>query len=449
MTFEHKISRDLLPYAEAICKERGWKITQAFKPGASAAVFEVDTKEELRALKIYLPKYLRGSHGAVTRSRFKIVTDNLLNHTCSHLVQVYEGGDVRDTLFMLMERVPGKPLTDVLKLVPGERIGPLLAQVALAAKFLEDKCLCHRDIKSDNIVVADDFSHLKLLDVGVIRWLDEEKGAGTDDNGQLPFVATARYSSPEYMFRLMPPGPELWRALTFYQLGTVLYDMLVGEPIFEEIVKQSSENRYLIAHAVATILPTISARADAPIELITLAQLALQKDASSRLRNLQWDDFLGVDQQRSDELVLGIGVAPLAADNRLTFDIRQCAESTNQALDRRFTARRIHCAHQVEIETPAQATIHFSWTPMVEGFPPGATLTSSLTISVSHGHLSLFSQARIEEGGSEVVTTPKAHIVDLALSSPQMFESIEEQGYRACLKVAAEAVRNFTERKIR
>ncbi len=141
---------------------------------------------------------------------------------------------------MLMERVSGKMLTDVLQLVPTSAFMRIVEQVARAAKFLEDKGLTHRDIKSDNIMVDDAFERATLVDVGVVRLLEDVVGSGTDDDGQLPFVATARYSSPEYMFRLMPPGPELWRALNFYQMGGLIHDLVAGEPLFEQVVRQAA-----------------------------------------------------------------------------------------------------------------------------------------------------------------------------------------------------------------
>src|SRR6185437_11160651 len=92
-----------------------------------------------------------------------------------------------------------KRLTDV----PREKIRTILDQVAQAAIFLRGKGLCHRDIKAANVFLSDDFSHCTLLDISVIRDVTDPIGAGTDQEGQLPFIATARYSPPEYLFRLL------------------------------------------------------------------------------------------------------------------------------------------------------------------------------------------------------------------------------------------------------
>ncbi len=213
VTNEERMQRELQPLATELCKAKGWELGEFLGAGATAATFEVKTPEGLRALKLYAPKFLGGKRGVQVRRRFEMVVEHLKGHDCQHLIAVYEGAEFKNSLYMLMQRAPGKCLAKVLKSVPPGNIREIVRQIATAAKFLEKKGICHRDIKSDNIVITDDFSSAVLLDLGVVRWLDED-GIGTDQEGQLPFVATAQYSSPEYMFRLNPPGPDLWRGLT-------------------------------------------------------------------------------------------------------------------------------------------------------------------------------------------------------------------------------------------
>src|SRR5690348_14844169 len=112
-----------------------------------------------------------------------------------------------------MSRAPGKELETRLSVVPRNRIRHIVDQIARAVLFLRQYDLCHRDIKSANIFVSDDFESVTLLDLSVLRDIHDPLGIGTDHDGQLPVVATARYSPPEYLFRLLDPGPKLWHAL--------------------------------------------------------------------------------------------------------------------------------------------------------------------------------------------------------------------------------------------
>src|SRR6185503_4141522 len=118
-----------------------------------------------------------------------------------------------------------------LKFIPRAKIRQIVDQVTQAAIFLRTRGFCHRDIKAANVFISDDFERCTLLDVSVVRAVHDPVGIGTDHEGQLPVVATARYSPPEYLFRLVDPSPELWHALTVYQLGGLLHDLIMREPL--------------------------------------------------------------------------------------------------------------------------------------------------------------------------------------------------------------------------
>ena len=175
-----------------------------------------------------------------------------------------------------MERAPGTELEKRLKDVPRAKIRQIVDQVTRAAIFLRGKGLCHRDIKAANVFISDDFNHCTLLDISVIRNVTDPIGVGTDQDGQLPIVATARYSPPEYLFRLLEPGPELWHALNVYQLGALLHDLIMREPLFQAEYLESTENRYRFAWIVATVDPIVQAD-DADRDLMLTARRALDK----------------------------------------------------------------------------------------------------------------------------------------------------------------------------
>jgi serine/threonine-protein kinase len=202
MALDDKLARELLPRVKRLCEQHNWNIRDHLGSGASAAVFEVESEgPKLHALKVFAPRFLKGRTGVLVRKRFDLMLRELHDHDCPHLVKIEKGGEIDGTLFLLMQRIPGEQLGNVLKQIPPGNVREIIRQIAVAAKYLEDKKLCHRDIKSDNVVISEDFKSAVLTDLGVLRWLDEEGAAGTDQEGQLPFVATARYSSPEYMFR--------------------------------------------------------------------------------------------------------------------------------------------------------------------------------------------------------------------------------------------------------
>ena len=46
------------------------------------------------------------------------------------------------------------------------------------------------------------------------------------------FLGTLRYASPEFLLRREQDSPDGWRAVTTYQIGTVLYEMIHVSRVF-------------------------------------------------------------------------------------------------------------------------------------------------------------------------------------------------------------------------
>ena len=214
----------------------------------------------------------------------------------------------------MMDFYPWRSLDQRLVSVDRSEIGSIITKVASAAEFLEKKNLVHRDIKPANILISDDCKEVKLLDLGVMRTISAtEERNGTDHGYALPFVATAQYSSPAYLFRDRSPTEEMWKALTLYQLGAVLHDLIMGQPIFVKEIR--TENRYRVAAAVLLTNPQVRAN-DVPPRLITLARNCLLKDDLVRLRRVNWSNFREEYQTDSAEVRRRLGLGVFQAPTR-------------------------------------------------------------------------------------------------------------------------------------
>ncbi|UNK37494.1 protein kinase [Shinella sp. H4-D48] len=424
--------------ARKLAEAKQWEMRELLGHGASAAVFEVETADGLAALKIYHPNFLRGNEGVVSRARLALVQENLLTHTCPTLVRIFDCGEADGVVYMLMERVPGLCLTEALKLVPGDKIEGIVVQIARAAQYLESVNICHRDIKPDNIVVSMDFEKATLLDLGVVRLIDSDSGSGTDESGQLPFVATARHSSPEYMFRLWPAGPELWRALTFYQLGAVTHDLLAQEQLFEEVVSKGAGNRYLIAHAVATIVPTVPVRADAPSYLSVLAQRALQKDPSARLRAVSWNDF-NQDRRRQNEIILGVVGNNGFNIKQSSINLHGVSQKIREFINVKLTENKVDCSCKVDFTSSKEFKVAFDWIANVNG---GVGLRTDLWVAVGSETLTINGVARCKDRPLECKSPP----VTIAYVAGHEV-AIEEQCYTIFLECSALIVEKCLEQR--
>lgn len=260
--------------------------------GGSAATYSVIAPSGKRAIKVYDPKFLKGAASKAEKRRLELQR-SLIGHGCEQLVTVYLVDEAEDTAFVEMEFIEWPQLKKVIGEVPEPRVSTIIQELVTAVIFLEKLGIVHRDIKPENIHVSLDFNKLKLLDLGVARGIDpqeEDSGDGTDQGHARPFIATAQYSSPEYLFRLDEPSPILWKALNLYQVGAVLHDLINKRPLFQDEVDK--QNRWLVARAVLDKTPTFP-DAD-PSRLArqkALASRCLIKDGAIRLQIASWTDF--------------------------------------------------------------------------------------------------------------------------------------------------------------
>lgn len=268
----------------------GWSLENVLGKGADGIVYAAKGEDgRCAAIKLFFPEALKknGLNEAKQRLELQLGLVGAKHHP--HLVEFYGGGDLPDldTLFLAMELVPGNSLDKLLGKIPQEFVPALLSQLASATKFLEENLeLFHRDIKPANIVISDDFSTLTLLDLGVVyRLPDDEAGRLSGPE----FVATLRYSPPEFVWRTEEGSADgAWRAITFYQLGATLYDMLVGKALFDG----EDQPRARLYDCVRDKTPEIPSEGIEPW-LIQLAQACLLKDWRLRLQFVTWESFDG------------------------------------------------------------------------------------------------------------------------------------------------------------
>lgn len=270
----------------------GWSVVRALGSGKSAVVFFATRGSESAAVKVFDPDLVERYGKNVQLGRIEREC-SLVGKSHPNLVRIYGGGECADTgyLYVTMEWIDAPSLASVLGLVPRERIGVLMRDVAAAAQYLESLSLAHRDIKPDNIAVLPDFSRAVLLDLGVLRPFGV---SGLTDEEARHFIGTLQYSSPEFLFRRENDSIDGWRAVTYYQLGAVLHDLIMRRPLFAEFCDPYP----VLVEAVKSEYPVIAA-SDVSQRLVLLAQNCLLKDPRARARLVNWSDFEALPDQPS------------------------------------------------------------------------------------------------------------------------------------------------------
>ncbi len=261
----------------------GWHLESRINYGKSSVVFFASKNGKKAALKVFDPEIVN-RYGRDTQLERINRELSIIGKSHPNLVEVYDGGEQGDLLFIVMEYFYGKNLAEVLLDIPPAEVRSLISQIASGAKFLEDISFAHRDIKPENIGISPDMKSVKLLDFGVLRPFHFSNI--TDEGDQLYFIGTLQYSPPELLFREEEASIEAWKAITFYQLGAVLYDLLMKKPLFEEFKTPYAR----LVRAVENEIPIIdNPEADADLRLVAMNCLA--KNHNHRLSTVKWEGF--------------------------------------------------------------------------------------------------------------------------------------------------------------
>lgn len=198
-----------------------------------------------------------------------------LNHPS--IVQVYDIVDVQDGIHIVMEYVPGIPLSRM------SQEGPLdLDCVVRYGRDIVDglaeahsRGLIHRDLKPENVIVTPK-GRAKLLDFGLAKDLltGDSPAAGLTEAGMV--VGTSRTMSPE-----QAGGSALDHRSDLFSLGVLLYEMVTGKSPFQ------GDNPLQTLSNVISVHPpsTSSIRKGIPQELSSLIDALMRKSPADRPRD--------------------------------------------------------------------------------------------------------------------------------------------------------------------
>ena len=189
--------------------------------GGTATVYEA---RDLRLQRVCAVKVMHPDLGDPGEFRARFVREAHAAARLSHpnVVAVTDQGDDQGVLFLVMEYVPGRTLRDVLREeapLPPKRALALLDPV-LAALAEAHRCgLVHRDVKPENVLIADD-GRVKVADFGLARAFD---AASTQTATAGILVGTVSYLAPELIENVRAdPRADVYAA------GVVLHELLTG-----------------------------------------------------------------------------------------------------------------------------------------------------------------------------------------------------------------------------
>ncbi len=173
-------------------------------------------------------------------------TTSQLEHP--NIVPVYDMGFTdAGEFYFVMKRVTGVPLSDVFGAIragdPGRwtrrRLLSVFVQVCQAVAYAHSRGVLHRDLKPSNVMLGE-FGEVYVMDWGLARVMGADEArldpaaidrVPTDATALGSALGTPRYMSPE---QIAGRHDQLDARSDLYSLGAILYEILAGEPAWED-----------------------------------------------------------------------------------------------------------------------------------------------------------------------------------------------------------------------
>ncbi|KAI8342043.1 kinase-like domain-containing protein [Chlamydoabsidia padenii] len=178
-------------------------------------------------------KFNKKHYAIKTLNKYDVVRKKQVTHTNNEfailkdmthpfLVTLWDAFQDDSHLFMVMDYVPGGELFRILrrqKKFSEEAVRFYAAEVILALEYLHANEIIYRDLKPENILL-DEKGHVKLTDFGFAK--------------KVPTYTYTVCGTPDYLAPEMIRSQGYTRAVDWWSLGVLIFEMLVGKPPFED-----------------------------------------------------------------------------------------------------------------------------------------------------------------------------------------------------------------------
>ncbi|HYE13164.1 MAG TPA: protein kinase [Pyrinomonadaceae bacterium] len=239
----------------------------------------------------------RGAHD-LRRMRSRFEREAFVQAQLDHpgVVKVYDYVVSEQTYFIVMEYVEGRSLAQLIRQEGGpleinralDLFEQILSAIAYAHTFTyrdehgaTHHGIVHRDLKPPNIMVTPD-DRVKVTDFGIVKLV----GAAATD------TSNVAYGSPRYVSPEQAGGEPVGQRSDIYSLGTILYEMLTGEPPFggPSGSKDMTRTEILRAHREQQPRPPSELNTEVTPEIERVVLRALEKKPERRFASAA--DFL-------------------------------------------------------------------------------------------------------------------------------------------------------------
>jgi eukaryotic-like serine/threonine-protein kinase len=227
-----------------------------------------------------------------------------------NVVAVYDQGEDAGYVFLAMEYVPGRTLRDLMRerirLTPTDALS-ILEPVLAALSAAHAAGLVHRDVKPENVLIADN-GQVKVADFGLAR-----AAANLEPTSATSLIGTVAYLAPEQVIRgIADPRSDVYAA------GIMLFEMLTGRQPYdgETAISIALRHAHEDVPAPSSVVPGIPASVD------MLVARATSRDPDRRPHDA--GAFLAdVVRVRGGLIASGAGAAPMLPPTQRTLVVER------------------------------------------------------------------------------------------------------------------------------
>ncbi len=227
---------------------------------------------------VALKMIVTGRHATLQQlARFHIEAEALACLTHENIVRIYEFGEHESGPYLALEFVEGQSLDERLreKTYTPKEAARLCLLLARAMHLAHSRGVVHRDLKPANILLTET-GLPKITDFGLAKRLSENSQWTKTDS----VMGTPYYMAPEQASGdTQAVGP----LADVYSLGTILYELLTGNPPF------TGENMAELLNQICTQPPKSIRKQhpEVPKDLETICLRCLEKDAGKRYQTAE------------------------------------------------------------------------------------------------------------------------------------------------------------------
>jgi len=252
----------------------------------------------------YALKCLKKQHIVETQQQEHVFSEKNILMSCRHIfiTKLYKTFKDRKYIYMLMEASLGGELWTILRdrgWFDDNTTRFYIACVVSAFDYLHSRGIIYRDLKPENLLL-DKEGYIKMVDFGFSKHIDAGRKTWT-------FCGTPEYVAPEI---ILNKGHD--RAVDFWSLGILMYELLTGTPPFTASDPMKVYNIILrgfdqidVPRHVSRTAVTLMKRfcKENPVE-----RIGYQKDGVHDIKKHRW--FQGFDWEGLSTRALTPPIAP-------------------------------------------------------------------------------------------------------------------------------------------